>query len=172
MVFNFKGKIMVNNSSLLQAKGTLELKLLDQFGNVIENRNHNNLVVTGGLGFITSRMSGTASSVMASMAVGTSSTAVAASQQNLVTESARTASLDSTTITTTTVTNDTIQYVATFAAGVATAALTEAAIFNYTTYTASPSASQIMLCRTVFNVINKGANDTLVITWKIQLAAV
>lgn len=163
---------MVNNSSLLQAKGTLELKLLDQFGKVIENRTHNNLVVTGGLGFITSRMAGTANAIMSCMAIGTGSTAAAAAQQNLITESARTAGLDSTTISTTTVTNDTIQYVATFGIGVGTAAITEAGIFNYTTYTASPSASQIMLCRTVFSVINKGANDTLVITWKISLAAV
>jgi len=163
---------MVNNSSLLQAKGTLELKLLDQFGNVIKNRTHNNLVTTGGLGFITSRMTGTTNVVMSSMAIGTGTTAAAAAQQNLIAESARTASLDSTTITTTTVTNDTVQYVATFAAGVGTAAITEAGIFNYTTYAASPTASQIMLCRTKFDVINKGANDTLVITWKISLAAV
>jgi hypothetical protein len=27
-----------------------------------------------------------------------------------------------------------------------------------------------MLCRTVFSVINKGALDTLVITWKVTVA--
>jgi hypothetical protein len=166
LVFNFKGKIMVNNSSLLQAKGTLELKLLDQFGNVIENRTHNNLVVTAGLGFITSRMQNATATAMTHMAIGTSSTAAAAAQTTLVAETAGArVALDSTTIVTTTVTNDTIQYVATFGAGVGTAAITEAGLFN-------ASSAGTMLCRTVFAVINKGANDTLVITWKISLAAV
>ena len=155
---------MVNNSSLLQAKGTLQLKLLDQFGNVIENRNHNNLVVTTGLGFITSRMRDASVTPMSHMAIGTSTTAAASTQSTLISESARVA-LDSTTIVTTTVTNDTIQYIATFAAGIGTAAITEAATFN-------ASSAGTMLCRTVFAVINKGANDTLVITWKISLAAV
>ena len=69
---------------------------------------------------------------------------------------------------TTTVTNDAVQYVATFAANVATGPLNEAGIFNATT-------AGTMLCRTVFGggssgVINKGANDTLTITWKITVS--
>ena len=71
--------------------------------------------------------------------------------------------LDSTTIVTTSVTNDSIQYVATFPAGTATAGLQEAGIFN-------ASSAGTMLCRTVFAVINKGALDTLTITWKITVA--
>jgi hypothetical protein len=158
---------MENNSSLLQAKGTLELKLLDQFGNVIENRTHNNLVVTDGLGFITSRMQGNSTAVMSHMAIGTSTAVAAATQTTLTSETAGArVALESTTITTTTVTNDTIQYVATFGIGVGTAAITEAGIFNGT------SGTPTMLCRTKFDVINKGPNDTLVITWKISFAAV
>jgi hypothetical protein len=84
------------------------------------------------------------------------------SQTALVTESARVA-LTSTTQVTTTTTNDAIQYVATFNPGTATAAITEAAILN-------AASAGTMLARTVFSVINKGANDTLTITWKITLA--
>ena len=69
---------------------------------------------------------------------------------------------------TTTVTNDAVEYKATFAANVATGALNEAGIFNATT-------AGTMMCRTVFGgssagVINKGANDTLTITWRVTVA--
>ena len=157
----------MENNSLLKAKGTLQLKLLDQFGNVIEDREHNNLVVNTGLVYIASRMKDTSSTVMTHMAIGTGTTAVGATQTSLITEVARSA-LDSTTIVTTTVTNDTVQYIATFGTGIGTGAITEAGIFN----DGNPSLPELMLCRTVFSVINKGANDTLVITWKISLAAV
>jgi hypothetical protein len=53
--------------------------------------------------------------------------------------------------------------VATFGAGQSTGAVTEAGIFNDAT-------AGTMLCRTVFDVINKGALDTLVITWKVAVA--
>ena len=72
--------------------------------------------------------------------------------------------LDTSTSVTTTYTNDTTQYVATFAAGNATGAIREAGIFNALT-------SGTMLCRTYFDVINKGANDSLKITWKIQVTS-
>jgi len=51
-------------------------------------------------------------------------------------------------------------YVATFGAGTGTAALTEAAILN-------ASSSGTMLCRTVFSVINKGASDSMTVTWTV-----
>lgn len=68
---------------------------------------------------------------------------------------------------TTAVTNDTIQYVATFGAGISTGAVNEAGIFNAAT-------GGLMLCRTVFGggsggVINKQALDTLTVTWRIQI---
>jgi hypothetical protein len=56
-----------------------------------------------------------------------------------------------------------VQYVATFSAGTGTGAITEAGIFN-------ASSAGTLLCRTVFSVINKGALDTLVITWKVTVA--
>ena len=57
-----------------------------------------------------------------------------------------------------------ITYAATFAAGTGTGALVEAGIFN----SATP-ASGTMLCKTSFDVVNKQANDTIAITWTINI---
>lgn len=145
----------------VKAKGVVHFVLTDEHGNV-KQQHEQNLVVNTGLVYIASRMVGVAKSVMSHMAVGTGTTAAAAADSALQTESARVA-LTSTTIVTTTATNDAVQYVATFNPGTGTAALTEAGIFN-------ASSSGDLLCRTVFPVINKGALDTLTITWKVTVA--
>ena len=46
----------------------------------------------------------------------------------------------------------------------ATGAVTEAGIFN-------AASGGTMLCRTVFSVVNKGADDSLSVTWTITLTA-
>jgi len=146
----------------LKTKGVVQVQLLDANGNVKESREIPNLVVNTGLAYIASRMKDATATAMSHMAVGSGSTAAVAADSALGTQLARVA-LDSTTLVTTTVTNDAVQYVATFAAGTGTGAVTEAGIFN-------ASSAGTMLCRTVFAVINKGALDTLVITWKVTVA--
>ena len=146
----------------LKTKGVVQVQLLDANGNVKESREIPNLVVNSGLAYIASRMRDATATAMSHMAVGSGSTAAVAADSALGTQLARVA-LDSTTLVTTTVTNDAVQYVATFAAGTGTGAVTEAGIFN-------ASSAGTMLCRTVFAVINKGALDTLVITWKVTVA--
>ena len=146
----------------LKTKGVVQVQLLDADGNVKESREIPNLVVSSGLAYIASRMKDATATAMSHMAVGSGSTAAIAADTALGTQLARVA-LDSTTLVTTTVTNDAVQYVATFAAGTGTGAVTEAGIFN-------ASSAGVMLCRTVFAVINKGALDTLVITWKVTVA--
>ena len=74
---------------------------------------------------------------MSHMAVGTGSTAAAASDAALGSE------LDRNALTSTTVTNNEVAYVCTYAAGDATGAITEAGLFN-------ASSGGTMLCRTVF----------------------
>ena len=64
---------------------------------------------------------------------------------------------------TTTVTANAIAYVCTWAAGDATAALTEAGIFN-------ASSGGDMLCRTVFSVVNKASADSMTITWTVTVS--
>jgi len=153
---------MLNDS--LKANGVLQLTLLDAAGNVKEEYEHINTVVGTGLAYIASRMKDASATAMSHMGIGSGSTAAAVPDTALGSQLARVA-LDagSPSIVTTTVTNDSIQYVATFAAGTGTGAVTEAGIFNAAT-------SGTMLCRTVFAVINKGALDTLVITWKVTVA--
>jgi len=151
---------MVND--LIKAKGTLTLVLTDENGN-IKQQNEHNLVVSTGLAYIASRMKDTAAAVMSHMAIGAGTIAAAAADTSLGTQLNTRVTIDTTTIVTTTAANDSVQYVATFAAGQSTGAVTEAGIFN-----ASTAGS--MLCRTVFPVINKGELDTLVITWKVTVA--
>jgi hypothetical protein len=150
---------MLNDS--LKANGVLQLTLLDAAGNVKEQHEHN-LVVNTGLAYIASRIKDSTATAMTHMAIGSGSTSAAAVDSALGSQLAR-VTLDSTSLVTTTATNDSVQYVATFAAGTGTGAVTEAGIFNAGT-------SGTMLCRTVFAVINKGALDTLVITWKVTVA--
>ena len=113
-----------------------------------------NLVVTAGKGYVASRMKDATATAMSHMAVGTDNTAAAAGDTALGTESGRVA------LTSTSVSGNVITYVATFPAGTATAALTEAAILN-------ASSGGTMLCRTVYATVNKGGSDAMTITWAI-----
>jgi len=194
----------------------------------------NNLVVTAGKKWVADRMND-ANTVMTHMAVGTGTTAAAAGNTTLVTELERNA------LTSTTVTDNAIAYVATWAAGDGTGAITEAGIFDtlgskvddinvsaggtgYTSvptvtftggggsgatatavltsevvtsvtvtavgsgYTSAPTIGFTggggsgaaatasmkeggdMLARTVFSVVNKGADDSMTITWTITVS--
>jgi hypothetical protein len=56
-----------------------------------------------------------------------------------------------------------VTYIASFPAGTGTGAVVEAGVFN------DPTAGT-MLCRTVFAVVNKGADDAMSITWAITVS--
>ena len=116
-----------------------------------------NLVVTAGKGYVASRMKDTSATAMSHMAIGTGSTAAAAGNTALGNQAARVS------LTSTTVSGADIVYVATFPAGTGTAAITEAGIFN-------ASSSGTLLCRTVFSVVNKGASDSMTITWTVTVS--
>jgi hypothetical protein len=145
-------------NSEAKASGKLNVVLKDSDGNIKQSIEVPNLVVSTGLAFIASRMKDTTDAAMSHMAIGTGSTAAAAGNTTLGTEAARVA------LTSTTVTANAIAYVASFGAGTGTGAITEAGIFN-------DGTTGTLLCRTVFDVVNKGANDTLQITWTITLSA-
>lgn len=148
----------------LKLSGRLSIVVQDSDGNVKTTREVDNLVVTGGLTFIASRMGGVAKAVMSHMAVGTSVTAAAAGQTDVQTILGSKQAL---TVAGGTPSTTSIAYACTFGAGVSTGAITEAAIFNSGT-----AATGDMLCRTVFAVINKGALDTMTVNWTINLVAV
>jgi hypothetical protein len=116
-----------------------------------------NVVVTDGKGYVASRMKDATATAMSHMAIGTDSTAAAASDSALGSESGRVS------LTSTTVTNNEVEYVATFGAGTGTGAITEAGILN-------ASSSGTLLCRTVFSVVNKGAADSMTITWTVTVS--
>jgi hypothetical protein len=145
----------------IKMTGNLKLVLTDEHGNVKQEEEVKNLVVTVGKNFIASSMTKTTTNspaAMTHMEVGTGTTAAAVGDTTLQTAvaSSRVA------LTSATVTTNNVAYVATFPAGTGTGALTEAGIFN-------ASSSGTMLCRTVFSVINKGAADTLGITWTVTV---
>lgn len=142
----------------LKVTGSVNVVIHDDSGKQKENFTIPNLVVTTGLAYIASRMKDATATAMTHMAVGTGSTAAAAGDTALETQLGSRVSLTSTTVT-----SNSTAYVATFGAGVGTGALTEAGIFN-------ASTSGTMLCRTLFAVINKGAADTMTITWTITIS--
>ena len=135
----------------LKLTGALTIALNDEIVQETEN-----LVVTAGKNWVADRMNN-ANTVMTHMAVGTGTNAAAAGDTTLQTEN------DSNALTSTTVTDNAVAYVATWAAGDATAALTEAGIFD-------AASSGDMLARTVFSVVNKGAADSMTITWTITVS--
>ena len=143
----------------LSMRGDVDIVLRGPDGQIKETRKVKNLVVATGLTFIASRMGGTSASVMSHMALGSGTTAAAANQTDLVSILGSREALDSTTPS-----SNTIVYVASFEAGDATGAVTEAGLFN-------ASSGGDMLCRTVFSVVNKAADDTMSITWTITLSA-
>ena len=141
---------MINDG--LKMKGRLSIAINNEVVQEVDN-----LVVTAGKGYVASRMKDTTATAMSHMAIGTGSTAAAAGDTALGTESARTA------LTSTTVTNNEVVYVDTFGAGTGTGAITEAGVFN-------ASSGGTMLCRTVFSVVNKGADDSMTITWTVTVS--
>ena len=151
---------MINEN--LKLSGQLNIVLKDKAGNVKDSVEIKNLVVNAGLAYIASRMTGTAKAVMSHMALGSGTTAAAAGQTDLVSILGSREALD--TITIAGSNNEKVVYVASFEAGDATGAVTEAGIFN-------AASSGDMLCRTKFNVVNKAADDTMSVTWTITLSA-
>ena len=140
----------------IKVTGELKITVTNPNGNVTQETIIPNLVVTAGKNLIASRLKDTTDAAISHMAIGTGSTAAAAGNTTLGTEAGRVA------LTSTTVTANAVAYVATFGAGTGSGAITEAGLFN-------ASSSGDMLCRTVFSVINKGAADTLGITWTVTV---
>lgn len=145
-------------SDNIKAIGTLRIDRFDEaIGQKVETREVKNLVVQAGKVFIASRMVAASAPLMSHMAIGTGTTTPASTDNSLTTEVARVAMS-----TTPTSADNVVTYIALFPAGVGTGALTEAGIFN-------DVASGSMLSHTTFAVVNKGANDSISITWSITI---
>lgn len=148
---------MVNDK--LKMHGAMELVLQRGDGSV-ETLRKDNLIMDVGFDLICDAIGKATGrpAVVSHIAVGTGSTAVASSQTALTTELSRVAATYAHTVATKVFT-----MTATFAAGVATGAITEAGVFN-------AASAGTMLDRVLFSVINKGADDTLTVTFTFTLS--
>jgi hypothetical protein len=148
---------MINDS--IKITGDVKIDVIGADGAVKDSREIKNLVVTVGKNYIASRMKDATATAMTHMELGTGTTAAAVGDTTLQTA----ISGSRVTLTSTTVTTNAVAYVASFPAGTGTGAVTEAGVFN-------ASSAGTLLCRTVFSVVNKGANDAMSITWTITVS--
>lgn len=140
----------------IAAHGAFSATLIHKDGKV-ETVRKDNLVLNGGIDLLCDSIGKSSGrpAVLSYIAVGTGTTAAAATQTALVTESLRKAATYSHTAGTSKLT-----FTATFNAGEATGALTEAGICN-------ASSGGTLFDRVVFAVLNKGADDVLTTTFEI-----
>ncbi len=134
----------------MQLQGAMTLIVRRASGD-IETVHKDNIIVNVGFDFIADAIGKSASrpSVMGFIALGTGTTAAAASQSALVSELDRNAATYAHTVGT-----KASSFTADFPAGDGTGAITEAGVFN-------AASGGIMLDRVVFPVVNKGADDSL-----------
>jgi hypothetical protein len=148
---------MTKISDKIGIKGDVYIRLLDKHGVIKEERKVNNLVVTTGKEWAASQIDDDNNDTkMSHMAIGTGGTSPVVGDTTLETEIAR-VGLGSTTRALAVTT-----FNATFSPGTGTGAITEAGVFN-------DVSAGAMLSRVTFPVINKQADDTLVIDWDISM---
>lgn len=153
---------MIENfqESQVSPKGWVTVTKTNSAGEITEQFEVPNLVVTTGKVYIAGKMIATDSNVpvaMSHMGIGTGTSSPTADDTALGTQTGRVLLSGAVQGT-----ND-ITYTATFPAGTGTGAITEAGIFN-------AAVNGTMLCRTVFPVVNKQAGDTIAITWKVTVS--
>lgn len=176
------------SNETLKLRGSVDIKVIGPEGEIKENRFIPNLVVQSGKNYIATRMIGTATSVtavyttasatscMTHMGLGTSTTTASVNDTTLVSEvtvAGDIAAYSRAPVASTTQSTGVVTYVAVFGTNNPqrtntsnTTAITEAAIFNSST----AALGGTMLCRTTFNAVNKGNDDTLQITWTITVS--
>ena len=145
---------------ILKPTGLVTIVHKNAAGEILNEQQVKNLVVTTGKNHIASRIGSVSQpTAMSHMAIGTGTTAPNATDTQLGTEAGRVA------LSATVVSTNTVQYTATFLAGTGTGAVTEAGVFN-----AGGSGSGTMLCRTTFSAVNKASGDSIAITWVVTVS--
>lgn len=140
-------------------KGNVEFILRDKDGNVIDQRNIENTIVDAGFDAICDVIGKeNQPSDFHWTGIGSGTTPVTTDDTTLETELVRVANVYAHTPDTKlfTMTSD-------YAAGTGTGAITESGLLN-------AASNGTLLNHIVFDVINKGANDTLQIVWSITLS--
>ena len=183
---------MKNYEEKAKLRGSVDITLMGPDGTVKERRYIPNLVVQSGKTYIATRMVGpngvaglaadnrsssTLTSCMSHMGIGTSVTTATVNDTSLtaeVTFGGDIAGYNRAVLSSSSFSTGIVTYVATFAVNNPqrtntsnTTAITEAGIFNSSNTQVSGGT---MLCRTTFNAVNKGNDDTLQITWTITVS--
>jgi hypothetical protein len=149
---------MQSNESI-KATGHIKFDLFDADGKLKETREIKNVVVTVGKNYLAIWLTAASQSdyFMQYIGLGTGTNAANASDTTLQTE------LSSRVAGTLTPSSNVWQNVASFGPGVDTGAITESGIF-------SASSGGTMFARQTFAVINKGAGDSLQVTWQVTFS--
>lgn len=149
---------MLAETEELTLNGHCLVELRGPDGEIKETREVDNLVVTAGRDAIIERLdSSPATGQPTHMAIGTGSTSPVAGNTTLGTE------IDRNALTSNTSSGGVLTMVGNWAAGDGTnAAIAEAGVLN-------ASSSGTLYSRATFTAINKGASDTLQITWTYTL---
>jgi hypothetical protein len=143
----------------LKVTGRIKFDLFDASGVLKDHREINNVVVTVGKNFLANWLTLATQSdyFMRYIGLGTGVAAANASNTDLdIPLASRVAG-------TLTPSANVWQNIASFGPGVDTGAITESGIF-------SASSAGTMFCRQTFAVINKGAGDSLQVTWQVTFA--
>lgn len=149
----------MQNNETIAAKGHINFKLFDNQGNLKDERDISNVVVTVGKTYLAAWIAAAsqAGQFMQYIALGTGTTAASAADTALQTElSTRVAG-------TLTSSGAVWQNQATFGAGVDTGAVTESGLL-------SAASVGTLFAHQVFAVINKGAGDSLQVTWSVTFS--
>lgn len=148
---------MLNES--LKLKGHINIKLFNEAGELKQEVDKDNVVVTVGKNYLASWLAAASQAgyFMQYIGLGEGTTAAQSSDTALETELSLRVAGNVTSST------NVWQNQATFGAGVDTGAITESGLF-------SASSGGTMLARQVFPVVNKLAGDTIVFTWQITIA--
>lgn len=149
----------MNSAENLKVTGHIRFELFGSDGKLKDTREIKNVVVTVGKNYLATWLTAATQSdyFMRYIALGTGTNAANASDTTLQTE------LSSRVAGTLTPSSNVWQNVASFGPGVDTGAITESGIF-------SASSGGTMFARQTFAVINKGAGDSLQVTWQITFS--
>ena len=147
-----------------KATGKLHIELRGPDGELKDERFVHNVVTNLGSKCVATRLISAATDVMSHMAIGDDDDPAPAAADTALNNEIHREILTSSTQGTGANDND-IVYIGDYAAGHGTnAAIVEAGIFN-----GAGVGTTTMLCRAKFAAINKGASDTLKITWTVTL---
>lgn len=150
---------MADKSEELSLKGQTTIILRNKEGKEIDRRETKNIIVDTGFDFVCDVMGNpTQPADMSYIGIGTGTTGAVVEDTELEAESTRVVNAYEHTVG-----QKTYYSTATFGAGIGTGAITESGLLN-------AGAAGILLCRQTFPVINKGADDSLEVTWKITLS--